>query len=543
MIFFWGTISVIQITLLPGFLLINFFKEKNIFEKILLVFVFSYILNYLLVTLLVFFNIYNKSYLITILIFELFFFIKIFFKYKFSILNFKNHLQFLFFIILILAISFAFYKNFGKVIFSWDALVSFNEWAKKIYTSEYPSGMIRPLLLPKIWSISYVLMESTEINYFIKFLTSFYPSMILVICFSDIYRNGQLRGYLLFITTLLFFFSIKHFLLLAYSDIPLIFFGFFIFYMCLNNHIFNAPLALIVLFFSCLIKISAIFYYPFILLSFSKTIKMRDNIFFFSILIIYIFSIYYETLLSLNFQIFNEMGQLNSFNFLAKIYSSFQILKIKKILWFILISFFISIFNKKLLKIFIYCTIPGLMYWIIFLSYDFRNSLPIFVSVIFIISIGSNYFLNNFFIKYLYTHLNFDYKLKLNNNYFIFFIIVIFTFSLIIKDEFIFKKNYQSKLDQIGDKKIIETMLKLALDKNFIYSDFKTNYQLLFFMPLFSKTFNYKNNYSELIKPEGKVMLIYSDTVEINLKKNHLLNKNYKLLDRVGEFSIYSLKN
>lgn len=271
--------------------------------------------------------------------------------------------------------------------------------------------------------------------------------------------------------------------------------------------------------------------------------KMRYNIFFFSILIFYIFSIYYETLLSLNFQIFNEMGQMNNFNLLAKIYSSFQILNIKKILWFLIISFFIAIFNKKLFKIFIFCTIPGLMYWIIFLSYDFRNSLPLFVSVIFIISIGLNHCLNNFFIINFYKYFNYDYKFKFNHNYFIFFIILVFIYSLTIKDNFLFKKNYQSKIDQIGDKKIIEPMLKISLDKNFNYYDLKTNYQFLFFMPIFSKNFNYKNNYSELTKPDGKVMLIYSDTIENNLKKDILFNKNYKLLYRIGEFSIYSLKN
>jgi hypothetical protein len=543
MVFFFGVLSVLQIVFFPGFFFVSFLKNKNVFEKIILIFFFSLIINYLIVTTLIFLNIYSKNSLVIILLFELLFFLFIFKKNTFLILNFKNYLQLFFFIFLLLVIIFAFYKNFGNVIFEWDGLVSFNEWAKKLAHSEYPTSMVRPLFLPKIWSISYVLIDDVHIDYFVKFLTSFYPSIILIIAFSDIYQNNKLRSYTLFIFSLFFFYCIKNFLLLAYTDIPLFLFGFFIFYMCLNRDNFSYPLVLTILFFGCLIKLSAIFYYPFVLLKYAKIRKNNEDFIFIVIFFIYLINLYSKNIMNLDFKFFNEMSQLNNFNILSKINSSFHILKQKNLLFILILSLLISIFNKKTFQIFIFSVIPGLLYWGFLLSYDFRNVLPVFVSSIYIISIGIDRFFDKNYFHFIINHLRFNYIIKVNGLYFIMAIIFILSCSLTVKTENLIKINTQAKVNQIGDRKIIKPLQDIFLSEDFSYSEFKTNYQLLFFMPLFSSKLNYQNNYSELNAPEGKTIFIYSDTIENNLKKNNLFVQNYILLKKFGEFSIYSLKN
>ena len=112
-------------------------------------------------------------------------------------------------------IIFALFKNTGNVFYSWDAVVSYNEWAINFSNSIYPGGMVRPELIPKLWSMTY-LITSSEIEFFAKFTTVIYPILILLVCLDEILVNKKPSNYLkLFLFCL--YFRLLYFSLLKES--------------------------------------------------------------------------------------------------------------------------------------------------------------------------------------------------------------------------------------------------------------------------------------------------------------------------------------
>ena len=116
-----------------------------------------------------------------------------------------------------LLIVFALIKNTGNVFYSWDAVISYNEWAINFSNSIYPGGMVRPELIPKLWSMTY-LITSSEIEFFAKFTTVIYPILILLVCLDEILVNKKPSNYLKLFLFCLFFYYQRNFILTGYVD-------------------------------------------------------------------------------------------------------------------------------------------------------------------------------------------------------------------------------------------------------------------------------------------------------------------------------------
>ena len=154
MIFFLSTLAIFQCYILPGIIITKKLNESLIF-KIVSIITASLLFNFFFITILIGFNFYFKEVLYIFFLGQI---ILIYSQYKSE--NFKITFDINFFLLLkifvVILIIYALFKNSGNVFYAWDAVVSFNEWAIKFSEGEYPGGMVRPYLIPKIWSMIYV---------------------------------------------------------------------------------------------------------------------------------------------------------------------------------------------------------------------------------------------------------------------------------------------------------------------------------------------------------------------------------------------------
>ena len=191
MIFFLSTLAIFQCYILPGLLITNKLNGDLLF-KIISTVIISLLFNFFLVTFLLALKLYSKEVLYIIFLFQI---LILFFLYKsenFKI-NFNLNLFFLIKVFVFSLIIFVFYKNTGNVFYSWDAVVSYNEWAIKFSTGEYPGGMVRPYLIPKIWSMIYLFSDNSNITLFTKFTTILFPSLILLMSLDEILFYKKIR--------------------------------------------------------------------------------------------------------------------------------------------------------------------------------------------------------------------------------------------------------------------------------------------------------------------------------------------------------------
>jgi hypothetical protein len=115
-----------------------------------------------------------------------------------------------------------FIDNLGTVFSSWDAVVSYNQWATQWASNSFPSGTWRyPQLVPTNWALIYVMIGNSSIHFFSKAIMPFFLLSILLhsIALGFKYQKGEF--FLACVTT---YFVIKHFLFgyiqEGYVDIP-----------------------------------------------------------------------------------------------------------------------------------------------------------------------------------------------------------------------------------------------------------------------------------------------------------------------------------
>lgn len=278
--FILGLISIFQICILPGFVLISAIKyEGNWLNKATVIFSTSLFINYLLVIVLKWVGIYHQITLIFLCLIEVVLLIIINRKslstpiaekiYR-GWISFKQFLEkikikiededkntavvkILFTVVLIIAIIVAliriywFFKfsiyNLGHVFETWDAVASWNVWAKEWASPGFPSRTIfYPQLIPANWSLSYVLMGTTQIQFFAK---SIMPVFSLLICLMlfDLALEKWSTG--LFISIPVFFYLVKHFMTLpqvhsGYVDLPLAYMSFTSIYLLLKSKVLDS---------------------------------------------------------------------------------------------------------------------------------------------------------------------------------------------------------------------------------------------------------------------------------------------------------------
>ena len=545
MTFILGCLSILQIFCLPGIILKDIFKlNSTLIFNLIKIIILSLIINYFLITFLIYFKIYTKEVLLFIIFLELIF-ILINLDYGKKKINIDFSINSAITIFTFLLILFALLKNTGNVFYSWDAVISYNEWAINFSNSIYPGGMVRPELIPKLWSMTY-LITSSKIEFFAKFTTVIYPILILLVCLDEILVNKKPSNYIKLFLFCLYFYYQRNFILTGYVDTALVAIVTIFFYLLNKKTNYKTQsLQATTILVSLGIKLSGLFalFYFLSLKKNSLIIKAIVLV----ITLLYFVALYFNSFHNFFGQtIFNEMGQLDDFNLKNKIWYSLSLLKDNNLFYFLLISFFGLLLNetRRILFLFIF---PGIIYWILFLSYDIRNMLFTIPAIIIVNSILIEKvlmkikLLNNFYVRILnfkkqnIISLSFNFKII----YALIFSLLLF-FSIIFNNEKLKFNDLRTKNEMRGNKILNYEILKLLNEDKIDKDNFITDFQLLFYIPMFKDVFNWQDNYLNNNKKNFEkydYFLIYGHQNKIRDFINYKVNtEELKIIKEVNNF-------
>jgi len=242
-----GPLAFFQLIFIPGYIFLNIFKFKspNKLQTIIYSFSLSLLINYLLVYYLTLIKAYNAYVIYSLLVIEFFYLVYLSIKkrnkfninFKFTnikLFNIKSQnllLKDIFFTICIFITAGFFYffiSNLGSIFSNWDPVFSWNRWAIDWYLGGLPKLTdYYPQLIPANWSITYIIMQNHYIQLFAKSIMPLFTIFNLFL-FLDLYlakRNiTYLVGLLIYATIILGYGLI--FVKTGYVDIPVSFFSF-----------------------------------------------------------------------------------------------------------------------------------------------------------------------------------------------------------------------------------------------------------------------------------------------------------------------------
>ena len=258
--FFLGILAILQMTLLPGLLLVKAFRLKfAAIQGLVYCFGLSLIANYIAVLLLTTLSLYRQAVTLALVAVEVAALVWLYRaelqrSWKIASVSLWNRLiSFLHFLLPDLQSAqedrsiyqvlvgtataiFAFFaitdlfwavrvfiSNVGTVFNSWDAVLSWNRWAAEWAQNQFPSSSgLYPQLLPANWSLTYVLMNNTNVQFFAKATIPLFLLFILLL-FFDLGLEWKSMG--VFIGLILTRFIIKKFtgdfIAEGYADIPM----------------------------------------------------------------------------------------------------------------------------------------------------------------------------------------------------------------------------------------------------------------------------------------------------------------------------------
>jgi hypothetical protein len=129
-----------------------------------------------------------------------------------------------------------FFSNLGTVFSTWDAVVSWNRWATEWATGQVPGGShFYPQLIPANWSIPYLLLGDTTLQFFAKSIMPLFGLSMFVGLFNLALETRE--SYFLVGAALLAP-ILKHFLDAGvsngYVDIAVAFWGFMLIYLLIR---------------------------------------------------------------------------------------------------------------------------------------------------------------------------------------------------------------------------------------------------------------------------------------------------------------------
>jgi len=270
--FILGLLSYLQITFLPGILILKFFRlKKGFIQTIILSFGISLIANHLLVFLITTIGL-NISYsFYGIFALEL---IALYWLYASSLREsletlaarekerireyitslrifskdqdqsgfgqiLADLLSIVFIVMALSSIWWAFkvwYTNLDSVFTQWDTIVSWNSWAGQWFTGQFPSNTNRyAQLIPTNFAVSYAFLGSTQIQFFAKSFMPLFNFYILLLMF-DLGLEHKKPAY--FIGVVASRYILKKFLgnyiASGYVDVALAFFTFLTVYTLLK---------------------------------------------------------------------------------------------------------------------------------------------------------------------------------------------------------------------------------------------------------------------------------------------------------------------
>jgi hypothetical protein len=265
-----GILGIIQIMFLPGLIVIRLFNLRtNLLDKALIIFGTSLISNYCVIFLLSLLGIYARITLAILILAELIAILWLYRKdlvtpartileraqdgiYEVSSLFFPRRQSggvsvFYYFLVILFLLASTrsilwvvnlFLQNLGTVFSTWDAVVSWNNWATIWAASKIPLGSdLYPQLVPANWSITYVLLGGTTLQFFAKAIMPLFALMILLGLFNLVLHTKE---FYFLISIILLQPLLKKFLNTGlyngYVDIAVAFFTFAALYILLKAH-------------------------------------------------------------------------------------------------------------------------------------------------------------------------------------------------------------------------------------------------------------------------------------------------------------------
>lgn len=569
--FFFGFISLLQCWFLPGLTFLIFIKRIKFSEIILLSLPLSLVINYLLVLILSLLNIYTRKFILLIILLEIiivfykFYKInfykksKIFINYfvSFNKLKYNLNLSILDFFIIILFILYFFLAlvNIGEVVHPSDPLIMWNEWALQWFRGNIPMGSgDYPQSIPISLSIIYLLIQSTEVEFFSRIFFLIYPLWVFFIFIQSTYL---LKKYEVEIKLSLIFFSLFNFYIfrhyamyIGYVDPVLIVFSgisAFILLKLVKEKLYEFNYIFIIFFViisgSGIVKqtgLSISFVSPFLFFIFLKENFQKKFIYSFisfliTLLIVspwYLYKLYYYFILNLDQSNIPYLLNQVSGTLLSKIFRGVYYL----FNWtfpFILLLIIYALKNRYLLIIFISFIFPVFLIWSIFFGIDNRN----FAVAIPILSLflGFGYFnfiknLNKFFL------FNSHFKLILLS---ILLIISIFFINILRSNNILIAKSIEKKMLRGNSK--INSILYHYIRVNNVVENIYYNDQDFYKLPKIENQLILEN--CEAIMKRVKDT-DYNKKFYVFINKNLCLNDNFQELDFfIDKKKIFSEEN
>ncbi len=214
---FLGTLSLLQILFLPGFLVLLLLQmNKGALRTMLFSIGLSLLINYILIFSLVIFGLYQRNIFFFIVILEMALLVRWFVRHpqNFSFLEKLNTVRsqcaffiksqslvsVIIFIVACAAILFYLFYLIGyfrPVFAATDPLLGWNAWAilwyegaKHFIVNSYPQ------LLPMMWSLNYLFIDSSYVQLFNQLMMVVFPFSFLLL-FGELFSLHKNRSYLL----------------------------------------------------------------------------------------------------------------------------------------------------------------------------------------------------------------------------------------------------------------------------------------------------------------------------------------------------------
>jgi len=425
----FAVVSFFQLTFIPGFILFKFLriKDNTPIKVILYSFAFSLLMNYLIVYHLTLIGSYTPVSAYIILAAELILIIFLAVKGRLKIersfhleipSRFRGFIQNAVpvSILLILAGSlYFFFSNLGSVFMHWDAVFSWNRWAIDWYLNDIPDlTYLYPQLIPANWSLSYILIQDHTLQFAAKSIMPLFAIFILF-AFYDLYKVKKNAVFILSI----FFFSALSLLYSfpyinsGYVDFAVAFFSMAAFHAILKSDPddpgFNN---IIVLLFATaaatkqagfIILVFSVIWLAWLMIKNRKAFSPRKTIAkIFIALFIILLGLYWYIIKLVDIAKGRDFSTLrflfmdihHDASLFQRSVNGLENLRASPVFFLVLIvlSLF-SLFNKRSRCFTLGITIPSIIIWGLFFSYDDRNIIVSFPFLAYSASYGTAYLL------------------------------------------------------------------------------------------------------------------------------------------------------
>src|SRR4029078_6877806 len=113
----------------------------------------------------------------------------------------------------------------------WDAVVSWNRWAVDWASDQFPRvTWMYPQLMPSVWSIIYLFIDTTHLQFFSKAIMAWLPLLVLLLFADMTIEDGLLTGVIAAWASGMMLTNIGHWALNGYAEVPSGVMGFIAFY-------------------------------------------------------------------------------------------------------------------------------------------------------------------------------------------------------------------------------------------------------------------------------------------------------------------------